>query len=70
MSASTSPPWVAVCTRRVVMRPPVPPMFKIPPGLVCASAREPIGVVDVELSLSQQHRGAHVGDVLNRVEIC
>jgi hypothetical protein len=24
-------------------------------------------VVDVELSLSQQHRGAHVGDVSNRV---
>jgi hypothetical protein len=52
------------------MKPPVPPMFKIPPGLVGASAREPLGVVDVELSLSQQHGGAHVGDVSNRVETC
>jgi hypothetical protein len=46
-------------------RPPVPPMFKMPPALVGANAGEPLGVVDVGLSLSQQHRGAHVGDVSN-----
>ena len=70
MSASTVTGVVPVCTRCVVMRPPVPPMFKMPPGLVGAGAREPLGVVDVELSLSQQYRGAHVGDVSNRVETC
>jgi hypothetical protein len=70
MSANTVPAVVAVCPRCVVMRPPVPPVLKMPAGLVGAGAREPLGVVDVELSLRPQHRGAHVGDVANRVETC
>jgi hypothetical protein len=60
---------VAVCTR---FRDETAgaPMFKIPPGPVGAGAREPLSVVDVELSLSQQHCGAHIDDVSNRVETC
>jgi len=67
--SARSPPWLR-SARAFVMRPPVPPMFKIPRGLVGAGARESLSVVDVELSLSQQYRGAHVGDVSNRVEPC